>query len=63
MNCKIFGCVNDSSEGRFIGSLCMPCYTYLRHGQGKTSQAYRNEKQLKDLNREIKLKTQRELVK
>ena len=29
MKCAIVGCSNESHQGKFIGQLCAPCFTYL----------------------------------
>lgn len=41
--CTIVDCDNSSDHGRFIGSVCAPCYNYLTTGNGDKSQAYRND--------------------
>ena len=40
--CIVKGCVNTSSEGRFVGNICSPCYHFIKDGEGCCSQAYRN---------------------
>ncbi len=42
MRCIVKDCKNHEHEGKFIGSLCFPCYTYITKGEGKYSQAFRN---------------------
>ena len=32
-HCIVYGCTNKSSEGRFIGDLCVPCYEMLSTGK------------------------------
>lgn len=55
MKCIIEGCQNQTHEGEFIGKICSPCYSYLVDGKGTTSQAYRNQEELKQLKTAIKL--------
>lgn len=42
MKCIVKDCQNHEHEGKFIGSLCSPCYRYITEGEGKYSQAFRN---------------------
>ena len=42
MKCIVMNCENHSHEGRFVGQLCGPCYTFLSEGRGKYSQLWRN---------------------
>ena len=55
INCLIPGCTNRSNEGNFVGEVCRPCYEYLRTGEGKHSQAYRNYLSLSRKQRKITL--------
>lgn len=32
-SCIVKGCQNRSSQGRFIGDLCYPCFLYLTNGK------------------------------
>lgn len=50
--CIITGCTNKTSEGKFHGRVCAPCYEFLCKGGKNDSQAYRNaelEKALRKL--------------
>ena len=40
--CIVKGCINDKSQGRFVGDLCSPCHAFIATGKGNYSQAYRN---------------------
>ena len=40
--CIVKGCINDKSQGRFVGDLCSPCHEYITKAEGRHSQAYRN---------------------
>jgi hypothetical protein len=33
MKCEARGCVNSTSEGRFVGPFCMPCAEAMRTGR------------------------------
>ena len=30
--CKVFGCKNRKSQGRFVGNICCPCYDMITSG-------------------------------
>ena len=38
--CIVKGCTNHSNEGKFVGSLCMPCYHMLNTGEITPSNAW-----------------------
>jgi len=40
--CIVLNCGNHRHEGKFVGDLCVPCYTFISTGDGVYSQAYRN---------------------
>lgn len=40
--CIVKDCTNLTTEGTFVGDLCMPCHSFIAEGQGVYSQAYRN---------------------
>lgn len=40
--CITKDCENHTSEGKFVGDLCKPCWDYIVNGKGVYSQAYRN---------------------
>jgi hypothetical protein len=42
MRCIVKDYKNHEHEGKFIGSLCFPCYAYITTGRGEYSQAFRN---------------------
>ena len=42
MKCIVKDCTNHSHQGKFIGELCSPCYSFITTGEGVYSQAYRN---------------------
>jgi hypothetical protein len=43
VRCVVKDCVNHTHQGRFVGSLCAPCYSFISgEGESKYSQAYRN---------------------
>lgn len=43
IKCIVKDCVNHTHEGKFVGTLCAPCYQWIAERQGFHSQAYRNE--------------------
>ena len=42
VKCVVMNCVNYKDEGEFVGQLCYPCYSFIAHGEGTHSQAFRN---------------------
>ena len=32
--CIVKGCINDKSQGRFVGDLCSPCHAFIATGKG-----------------------------
>jgi len=40
--CIVKDCQNHSHEGKFVGDLCFPCFSFLVEGEGTFSQLYRN---------------------
>jgi len=40
--CIVWNCTNRTSEGSFIGDLCLPCHQFITTLEGRHSQAYRN---------------------
>ena len=40
--CIVFKCPNRTTQGKFVGVLCYPCYDYITKNEGVYSQAYRN---------------------
>lgn len=45
VKCTVENCPNMTHEGEFIHSICAPCWEFLGHGRGVTSQAYRNSRE------------------
>lgn len=44
--CAVKNCENHSDQGRFVGVLCSPCYTFIATGEGVYSQAFRNSRDM-----------------
>ena len=42
MKCIVKDCTNHRHEGKFVGNLCSPCFTFLITGEGTYSQAYKS---------------------
>lgn len=38
--CLVKGCTNRTSEGKFIGDLCVPCYNMLESGKIKSGMTF-----------------------
>ena len=47
--CVVKDCENHKHEGGFNGDVCSPCYQFIVHGKGVSSQAYRNTHPVKEL--------------
>jgi hypothetical protein len=42
IKCIVKDCANHKHQGKFIGDLCSPCFSFLVEGEGTFSQLYRN---------------------
>ena len=47
VRCVVKDCTNYTHQGRFVGSLCAPCYLFIAGGdESGHSQAYRNARDM-----------------
>lgn len=46
IRCAVKDCANHIHEGRFVGSLCAPCYAFISGEGDDSSQAYRNARDM-----------------
>jgi len=40
--CIVHNCRNTSNAGTFAGNICLPCYMFIKTGEGKHNQVYWN---------------------
>lgn len=55
IKCVVKDCVNDSSQGMFVGLLCSPCHHYISGDYESNSQVKKNADTLHKLIKELLL--------